>query len=59
MQGVCPICKGSNLDYGERLDGTSSIGFDWKCGDCESIGVEWYNLEFAEHGVLYNGKDKV
>lgn len=51
MQGICPNCGSDDLNYGNNaLDGIY-MGFEWECGECGTIGVEWYVLEFMEHFV--------
>ena len=48
-QGVCPVCGGNSLSYGDsELEG-ESIGYEWTCDDCGGEGTEWYSLLFAEH----------
>lgn len=47
--GVCPACKGMNLDYGPVVIDGGSASYPWKCPDCGKTGREIYSLEFVEH----------
>ena len=37
-QGVCPICKGSNVTYGSSFIEDEYIAYDIHCDDCKANG---------------------
>ena len=50
-EGVCPICNGTNLNYGSIEVRGNMIYYPWKCEDCSQSGEEWYDLIFIGHSV--------
>ena len=51
MQGICPICGKSGLDWGDmELDG-NYLYYEWICPYCRTEGKEWYELRFDGHNV--------
>lgn len=56
-QGVCPICGGHNLDWGDMDMSGDSLHYDWHCPDCNHDGQEWYRLTFDGHEVLVEDRD--
>ena len=57
-EGVCPKCGGKNLNYDGLIQDGTCVGYIWICPDCSAEGVEWYNLEFSEHEIKYEGEKK-
>ncbi|MBO7615030.1 MAG: hypothetical protein J6T15_04980 [Bacilli bacterium] len=58
IQGECPKCGGTSLDYGdvvfEDFIDDGAVYFPWTCPDCGAEGREYYYIYFATHKV----KDK-
>jgi len=49
QQGRCPKCGGEDLDYGStRIEAEAGLGYEFTCNDCETQGVEWYDLKYSE-----------
>lgn len=52
IQGICPVCGKSNLDWGDmELEG-NHLYYEWICADCKTEGKEWYELKFDGHNVI-------
>jgi rubrerythrin len=51
-EGVCPICGNEELDYSNMdiADG-NYIYYNWKCPKCDTVGKEYYELNFIGHNV--------
>ena len=47
-QGNCAKCNGKNIEYGNTTFDGDSMGYIYKCNDCQSNGKEWYNLVYDE-----------
>lgn len=47
LPGVCYNCGSDNLDYGQTEFFDNSIGYEYTCYDCKSIGMEVYDLVFV------------
>lgn len=53
MEGFCPVCghNEDDLEY-EAIEINDNLAhYPWKCGNCQSTGSEWYQLEFIGHNV--------
>ena len=48
IQGVCPFCGQSNLEYSKHFLHNGNIVFPWKC-ECGAEGREVYYLDFLYH----------
>ena len=51
-QGICPRCKGWNLNYMSQETADDQIYYYYECEDCGQKGEEWYKLEFVGHNVI-------
>ena len=51
-QGICPMCKSTNLDYEAVEFEGDMCYFPYKCKDCNTEGEEWYNLTFTGHNLI-------
>jgi len=51
IQGVCPKCGNSNLDYGYFHNEGDFGHYDYTCLDCGCEGLEYYVFNFDGHMV--------
>jgi len=49
VQGKCPVCGCTSLDYGDTEFADEQIGYKWTCQACNSCGIEWYQMTFVAH----------
>ena len=49
--GRCPKCGSENLDYVGDFKEGDKLGYKFYCEDCESSGVEWYEVVYLKTAV--------
>lgn len=54
--GECPVCKG-NLTYAKLVTSGLKEGYGWKCEDCDSQGIEWKEMRFVGHQIVFNSTE--
>ena len=54
-EGVCPICGGTDLDYGGDTPADDGGLIDWRCPDCGATGKEGYDKVFDRHYCVVRG----
>lgn len=54
-EGVCPICGGTDLDYGNDTPTDDGGLIDWTCPDCGATGKEGYDKVFDRHYCVVEG----
>ncbi len=59
MQGECPVCWWSNLNYDTAEIDWDVVSYGWTCNDCESEWTEWYTLEFYSQALQYDWPQKM
>lgn len=53
INGVCPMCNSTNLDYGALEFETDMLSYyPWRCNDCHTQGEEWYVMSFSGHNLI-------
>lgn len=58
LQGECPVCRSSNLDYSASWIDWNCLYYDRVCENCESTWTEWYILEFYSQHLDYDWLQK-
>ena len=51
--GECPICQ-KNLTYTKIVTSGLKEGHAWKCENCDSQGIEWKEMRFVGHQIVFN-----
>lgn len=46
--GECIDCKSTNITYLDTEITDNQLGYEYHCDDCDSNGIEWYELNYAE-----------
>lgn len=54
LQGECPICRWTNLDYDAVEVDWDTASYWWICNDCHSQWTEWYTLDFYSQALQYD-----
>ncbi len=54
--GECPVCKG-NLTYTKIVTSGLKEGHAWKCENCDSQGIEWKEMRFVGHQIVFNSTE--
>lgn len=58
LQGECPVCRSSDLNYNPADIDNDTISYDWTCNNCGSQGTEWYTMEFYSQNLKYDWLQK-
>lgn len=51
VDGICPICGSSKIDYKEKYFIGKFITLKWYCKNCQVSGKELYKLEFQKNTI--------
>jgi len=54
MQGVCYRCGSVDIYYEEAEIVDTFIKYQYKCDECDAIGVEWYKMAFIGNNPKYD-----
>lgn len=48
MEGRCPNCNSSELEFGDSDNVDNYIAYEFECLDCGETGKEWYTVTYLE-----------
>jgi hypothetical protein len=48
MEGRCPNCNSSELEFGDSDNVGNYIAYEFECLDCGETGKEWYTVTYLE-----------
>lgn len=54
LQGECPVCRSSDLEYQWAQIDDMCVYYDWTCNTCKSKGTEWYTMDFYSQHLDYD-----
>lgn len=54
LQGECPICRWTDLEYQSVEIDWDTVSYKWTCNDCHSEWVEWYTMDFYSQALHYD-----
>ncbi len=55
-EGKCPNCKSEVLVYSQEEYYQDSLTYPFECANCNLIGREWYDIEYAETTIDVGGR---
>ncbi len=58
LQGECPVCRWSDLEYQSADIDWDTVSYDWTCNTCGSQGTEWYTMDFYSQNLKYDWLQK-
>jgi len=58
MEGTCPVCGCSDIDYTDMKPADSGVYYPAKCNNCKTTFNEHYDLFFAGHWCIKTPKQQ-
>lgn len=58
LQGECPVCRSSDLEYQPAQVDDLCLYYDRTCNTCGSKWTEWYTVDFYSQRLDYDWLQK-
>lgn len=58
LQGECPVCRSSDLEYQSAEIDDYCVSYAWTCNTCKSKWVERYTMDFYSQHLDYDWLQK-